>query len=110
MEAPDPLHRHDRPRRGAPERCLDSVARAAVRSLAPLRGRDAPAAAIRAGVGLSVEAPVRRVAGALREAGRAHLEAIVVSGRSYGTSLTIVSRGPQFVQLRTSSGSGGRPG
>ena len=58
-----------------------------------------PRSAGGAGVGLGVEAAVRRV-GVLGRAG-AHIvkPAIVVSGRSYGTPRTIVKRGPQSVQL-----------
>ena len=44
----------------------------------------------------------RRLAGSsysARQAGHIAKPAIVVSGRSYGTSRTMVNRGPQFVQL-----------
>ena len=58
-----------------------------------------PRAAGRARVRLRVEAAVARVV-VLGLAG-AHIAkpAIVVHGRSYGTPVTIVNRGPQSVQL-----------
>ena len=100
VKAAEPLDRDDL------RRPISAAAAAAIGSLvgrraAPSRRNQLePRTADRAGIGLRVEAPIaRRPRTRAGTSGHIRNAAIVVGGRSYGTSRAIVKRGPQFVQF-----------
>jgi hypothetical protein len=90
----------DRDDRAAAQEIRGARDRIAGLGLALARLEHEARAACGAAHGLRVEAAVTRI-GVLARRTRAHIAnpPIVVAARSYGTPVTIVKRGPQFVQF-----------